>query len=240
MRESFIALLVLTVACTREQARSQDGEAFDGAPPVEAAVVAESKSSAPELKPRDPPMGFVVLSEAVPGVVLDVRYATTDNFTGAPLPGYVPGVLWVHRSTAAALVNVQTSLAETGHRLRIYDAYRPDRASEAMVAWAEVSGQASLLRDGYLARHSNHARGNTVDVTLESAEGELLDMGTKWDSFSPMSHYAAVRGEARTHRRMLRHAMMRAGFKPYAREWWHFSLPEPAGLRRLDVPYGSR
>lgn len=238
MRESLVALLLLTGACTREQAPPQ--EAFDGAPPIEAAVVAESQPSTPELKPRDPPMGFVVLSEAVPGVVLDVRYATTDNFTGAPLPGYVPGTLWVHGSTAAALAKVQASLAETGQRLRVYDAYRPARASEAMVAWAQASGRESFLSDGYLARHSNHARGNTVDVTLESVEGVLLDMGTEWDTFSPQSHYAAGRGDARAHRKTLRHAMMRAGFKPYAREWWHFSLPEPAGLRRLDVPYGSR
>ncbi len=183
------------------------------------------------------PEGFVSLSEAVPGVVLDVRYATASNFTGAPLPGYVAGTLWVHRSTAAALARVQASLAEAGLGLRVYDAYRPARASEAMVAWAQASGRDALLREGYVARRSNHARGNTVDVTLQSADGELLDMGTAWDSFSTDSHYAAARGSPMLHRRTLRRAMMRAGFKPYAREWWHFTLPEPAGLPRLDVPY---
>lgn len=240
MRELLFALFVLTVACTREQAPREEAAVPGGAPPVEAAVLADPKPSAPPLKNRDLPAGFVVLSEAVPGIVVDVRYATADNFTGAPLPGYVPATLWAHHRTAAALVEASKSLGGTGHRLRVYDAYRPARASEAMVAWAEASGRASLLRDGYLARHSNHARGNTVDVTLESADGKLLDMGTEWDSFSPQSHYAAAQGEARAHRKMLRHAMMRAGFKPYAREWWHFSLPEPDGLRRLDVPYGTQ
>lgn len=123
--------------------------------------------------------------------------------------------------------------------MRVYDAYRPARASGEMVAWARAAGRESLLRDGYVAGHSNHARGNTVDVTLESAQGELLDMGTAWDTFSAESHYAAARGDAKAHRKTLRRAMVQAGFKPYAREWWHFTLPEPAGLQRLDVPYGS-
>lgn len=204
------------------------------------AAVDSPKRSAPVSEVRqEPPPGFVVLSEAVPGVVLDVRYATANNFTAAPLPGYVPGVLWVHRSTAAALVRAQASLAEAGYRLRVYDAYRPSRASVAMVDWAQASGRLDLLREGYVARRSNHARGNTVDVTLESMAGELLDMGTPWDSFSSKSHYTAARGEPRSHRKTLREAMLGVGFKPYAREWWHFTLPEPTGLPRLDIPYQS-
>lgn len=239
MRKWLVALVALTVGCAREETPPREDVAFDDAVAIDVAPVVETKESAPDPELRDPPPGFVVLSEAVPGVVLDVRYATVNNFTGAPLPGYVPAVLWVHRSTAGALASVQASLAEAGLRLRVYDAYRPARASVAMVAWARASGRESLLRDGYVARHSNHARGNTVDVTLESAEGELLDMGTAWDTFSPQSHYAAARDDARVHRKTLRRAMMQAGFKPYAREWWHFTLPEPAGLLRLDVPYGS-
>jgi len=178
-----------------------------------------------------------VLSEAVPDLRVDARYATEDNFTGAPLPGYRAGVLWAHRETADALANVQTELAEAGLSLRVYDAYRPRRASEAMVAWVNASGPEELLRDGYVARHSNHACGNTVDVTLESATGGALDMGSAWDTFDATSHYRAAKGDAMANRRRLRRTMMRAGFVPYDREWWHFTLPRSTRLPRLDVPY---
>ncbi len=235
MREALAATLLLAVGCAREPAPPPVDEVV----PVEPQPVVEPPKKRPPTPAvvRAPPSGFVVLPEAVSGVVLDVRYAGADNFTEAPLPGYAPGVLWVHRSTAAALRRVQASLADSGLRLRVYDAYRPARASEAMVAWAEASGREELLRGGYAARHSNHARGNTVDVTLESADGTPLDMGSAWDTFSPQSHYAAARGDAMVHRKTLRAAMTRVGFKPYAREWWHFTLPEPAGLPRLDTPY---
>lgn len=239
MRESLAAVFALTVGCVGEQTPPRAEEEFDAVRVEAQAVVEPAKERAPDPEVQEPPPGFVALSAAVPGVVLEVRYATANNFTGAPLPGYVPGALWVHRSTAAALARVQASLAEAGLRLRVYDAYRPARASEAMFDWARASGREALLREGYVARHSNHARGNTIDVTLETEAGELLDMGTPWDTFSPHSHYAAARGNAMAHRKTLRRVMTQAGFKPYAREWWHFTLPEPAGLLRLDVPYGS-
>jgi len=237
MREPLIAVLVWTVACAAETTPRREAEVVEAVTPEAEAARDLPRALRREPKPRETPPGFVVLPEAVPGVVLDVRYATADNFTGAPLPGYVAGTLWVHRSTADALARVQTSLTEVGLGLRVYDAYRPGRASDAMVAWAKASGRETLLREGYVARRSNHARGNTVDVTLQSAGGEVLDMGTAWDSFSTDSHYAAARGDAMLHRSTLRRAMTRAGFKPYAREWWHFTLPEPAGLPRLDIPY---
>ncbi len=177
------------------------------------------------------------LREAVPDLRVDALYATADNFTGAPIPGYRVGVLWVHREAADALAEAQAELAEAGLRLRVYDAYRPRRASEAMAAWAEASGREDLLRDGYVARRSNHSRGNTLDVTLESAAGVALQMGSAWDTFDPTSHYRAARGEAMAHRRTLRRAMVRAGFVPYDREWWHFTFKSSARLPALDLPY---
>lgn len=240
MRELVVVAVVLLVGYAREPTPSREAKVFDAPVPVEVPAVVESpKAKAAELQAQEPPPDFVVLAEAVPGAVLEVRYATADNFTGAPLPGYTQDTLWVHQHTGAALAKVQASLAEAGLRLRVYDAYRPARASAAMVAWAQASGREDLIRGGYVARHSNHARGNTVDVTLESMDGEPLDMGSAWDTFSAQSHYASARGDAKGHRRTLRHEMMRAGFRPYDREWWHFTLPEPAGLPRLDVPYSG-
>lgn len=237
LRESFFAALALMAGCADAPDPPTNLRARVEVRPKQEAVEKSPQPRAPLPRVREPPEGFVSLSEAVPGVVLEVRYATANNFTGAPLPGYVVGVLWVHRGTARALAGVQAALVQSGLRLRVFDAYRPARASEAMVAWAQASGREELLRQGYVARRSNHARGNTLDVTLETATGEPIDMGTAWDSFSLDSHYAAARGEAMANRRTLRRAMVRAGFQPYAREWWHFTLPVPAGLPRLDVSY---
>ncbi len=187
----------------------------------------------PNVSP--PPPGFVSLADAVPGAVLDVRYATHDNFTGTPLPGYAEGTLWLHEDVARALAEVQASVERDGRRLRIYDAYRPVRASEAMVAWARAHGREALLRDGYIGRRSNHARGSTVDLTIDGPDGTPLDMGTDWDAFERGSHYAQAVGEPMENRRVLRRAMTAQGFRPYAKEWWHFSVPTTRP--RLDVPY---
>lgn len=226
MREALAVFLCLA-ACEGPR-RANDS----GIPEIE---VAPAPDVGVERRRPPPPPEFVDVAEAVPGAVLEVRYATAGNFTGAPLPGYAPGVLWLHEDTARALADVQAAVQRDGMRLRIYDAYRPARASEAMVDWAREQGRLDLVTGGYVGRRSNHARGNTVDLTLDGPDGRPLDMGTDWDAFSPASHYRGVRGDAMRNRTTLRRAMQRAGFVPYAREWWHFSLPS-AGPR-LDVPY---
>lgn len=194
----------------------------------------------PTIRPakRSPPKGFVALAEVDATLRIDMRYATAANFTGAPLPGYVPGAAWVTTETGEALGKVQASLSDAGLGLLIFDAYRPKRATDAMVAWAKRTGQTQLLDDGYVAPLSDHNRGNTVDLTLVSLEdGKELEMGTAWDTFSPASHYTAAHGEAAVNRKRLRQAMVAQGFAPYAKEWWHFTLgSEPAPPVR-DTPY---
>ena len=229
MRESAVLLVVLA-AC--ESPRHVETSSLPRLPALEAPPIPDAGVEPP---PPEPPPRFVDLAEAVPGVVLEVRYATADNFTGAPLPGYAPNVLWVYEDTAWALAEVQDEFAANGMRLRIYDAYRPARASVAMVDWAIEHGRIDLVTQGYVGRRSNHARGNTVDLTVDGPDGRPLDMGTDWDAFTPASHYRGVEGEAMRNRRRLRRAMQRVGFVPYAREWWHFSLPSQKP--RLDVPY---
>lgn len=193
---------------------------------------------APVLTARPPPEGFVSLSELDPSIRLEIRYATTANFTGHPLPGYMAKTAWLTSAAAEALVRVQQDLAAEGLGLLVYDAYRPKRATEAMVTWAEKSGRTALLDDGYVARDSNHNRGNTVDLTLVSLETGLpLPMGTEWDAFTKDSHYGAATGEAKANRKRLRTAMTAHGFAPYDKEWWHFTLPSDPEPPVLDVSY---
>ena len=201
---------------------------FDVGPP--------GKLTRPAL--ADPPEGMASLAQLDPTIRLDIRYATADNFTGAPLSGYLPGGAWLTTEAADALVKVQTGLASEGLALLVFDAYRPQRATQAMVSWANHAGRTKLLDDGYIARHSDHNRGTTVDLTLVDAKtGKELDMGTPWDTFSEASHYPQAKGEPMANRRRLRKAMMKGGFVPYEREWWHFTWPADPKPPARDIPY---
>ena len=164
-------------------------------------------------------------------------YHRGDNFTGRSVPGYEAPGSWAHPAVATALTGAIEDLAPRGLALLVYDAYRPQRASEAMARWCEGSGHAHLL-DGWVARRSRHNAGVAVDVALARArDGAPLAMGGAWDDFDSGSHAAVATGVARVHRRVLAEAMAARGFEPYWREWWHFELPVP-GAVSLDVPYG--
>jgi zinc D-Ala-D-Ala dipeptidase len=157
-------------------------------------------------------------------LVVDLRYATPNNFAGAPLPGYEGKHAYLRDEAALALAIVNADLHREGYGLKIFDAYRPVRASEAMVAWAQRVNRTDLLRDGYIAARSRHNLGVAVDLTLiELAGGRELPMGTPFDTFSPAAHTDNARGGFRVNRIRLKTAMERQGFKNYENEWWHFS-----------------
>lgn len=167
----------------------------------------------------------------------DVRYATDDNFTGRRLPGYERPRAMLRPSAAAALGRVQARLRTEGLGLKVFDAYRPIRATQAMVEWAERTGNRWVLEQGYVARYSGHNRGNTVDLTLvELRTGRELAMGTPFDTFSEAAHTANATGEVLENRMRLKRAMEAEGFQNYDREWWHYRMAgDPPAL---DVPLG--
>jgi len=180
----------------------------------------------------------VNLKERIQGLQIDVRYHGSDNFTGAPLPGYGAPGAWLLEEAAEALKHVQADLEPQGYGLLVYDAYRPKRGTRGMVAWAERTDQLHLFKQGYIARHSGHNHGHTVDLTLVKLEnGAAVDMGTPWDTLSSASHTRNATGAALDHRLLLKRAMEARGFAYYYKEWWHFSFPME-GTRPRDVPYG--
>ncbi|MDR0965204.1 MAG: hypothetical protein LBM75_01625 [Myxococcales bacterium] len=188
--------------------------------------------------PRPAPEGFTDLRQAISSLRFDIRYHTADNFTDAPLDGYGAPGAWLLDVPAKALGRVQRALARQGLGLVIFDAYRPRRGTDAMVAWAERTNQTSLLDGGYVARRSRHNHGTTVDLGLvKLATGERLAMGTDFDTLTPASHTRAAKGEALRHRLLLKEAMEKEGFRAYFREWWHFQFDVP-GSRPRDIPYG--
>ena len=185
---------------------------------------------------------FVLLSEAVPDAILEIRYYSTYNFVGDRIDGYEEPLAFLTKEAAAALREVSDELVEKGYRLKIYDAYRPQRAVTHFMNWAldfddvrmkeyfypELDKDA-LFPQGYIAEHSGHSRGSTVDLTLFDMTTEKeVDMGGTFDYFGELSHpdYTGITEEQYANRMLLREAMLSHGFKPLVEEWWHFTLAD--------------
>ncbi|HYC32819.1 MAG TPA: M15 family metallopeptidase, partial [Gemmatimonadales bacterium] len=159
-------------------------------------------------------------------IQVDARYSGANNFTGAPLPGYEANRLFLRREVAEALGRVQARLRTGDLGLRVFDGYRPVRATKAMMAWAERTGQRALLDSGYIARRSRHNLGVAVDLTMvDLVTGTEVPMGTPFDTFGPEAHTANATGRVRRYREILVRAMESEGFTNYEKEWWHFSYP---------------
>src|SRR5688500_7331263 len=165
----------------------------------------------------------------------DVRYATANNFTGAVLPGYERPLAMLRPEAAQALARVQARLRPQGLGLKVFDAYRPVRATLGMVDWAERTGNQWVVEQGYVARQSGHNVGRTVDLTLvDLRTGRVMEMGTACDGAAEAAHAANASGRAAMNRRILVDAMAAEGFQNYAKEWWHFGIPGPR--EPLDAP----
>ena len=168
-------------------------------------------------------------------IIVDMRYRGRDNFTGGKLPGYEGNRALLHRDAARALARVQSALRGDGLGLKVFDAYRPVRATLAMVAWTQRTGRESLVRDGYISDRSRHNLGLAIDCTLvELRAGNELDMGTPFDTFSTAAHTANAIGAVAVNRARFVAAMVREGFANYDQEWWHYSYAV-AMPRRFDV-----
>lgn len=178
---------------------------------------------------------LVRVEAADPSIRTDVRYATANNFTGAVLPGYERPLALLRPAAAEALARVQARLRPQGVGLKVYDAYRPIRATQAMVVWAQRSGNEWVLDQGYVARQSGHNLGNTIDLTLIRLEsGDEVEMGTEYDTFSEAAHTLNATGTVLENRMKLVRAMEAEGWVNYDKEWWHFRLP--GSYTALDAP----
>ncbi|HEY8166658.1 MAG TPA: M15 family metallopeptidase [Gemmatimonadaceae bacterium] len=167
---------------------------------------------------------------------VELRYATANNFTGAKLPGYEANRAYLRGEAAAALALANADLRREGYGIKIWDAYRPVRATNAMVQWAQTKNRTDLLRDGYIASRSRHNLGAAVDLTLVNAiTGQEIPMGTPFDTFSRAAWTRNARGAIKKNREKLKTAMERQGFVNYPNEWWHFSydLTSPVRFDRM-------
>jgi len=193
-----------------------------GGPPPDSANNAAADSALIDVRSSDPT------------IQTDLRYATANNFTGAPLPGYEATRALLRPDAAAALSRVQARLRGQGLGLRVLDAYRPVRASRAMVDWAERTGNRSLVAKGYIPERSRHNLGASVDVTLvDLATGTEVILTTAFDNFTGTPDTANTNARALRYRKVLVQAMESEGFSPFGRTWWHFNYPAE-GARPLD------
>ncbi len=199
------------------------------------------------------PPGFLDAGAVVDGLVVDMRYFGDQNFVGERIDGYERARCVLSAPAARALAAVQHDLAARGLGLKVFDCYRPQRAVAHFVRWAQRIDDVKrkrefypdvdkrdLFKEGYISERSGHSRGSTVDLTLvRRADKRELDMGSPFDFFSPKSWPSdtSVGAQAQANRALLAAAMTRGGFRPYDKEWWHFTLvDEPFPDTYFDFP----
>ena len=197
----------------------------------------------PFLLAQKLPENFVLVKDFVPSIAIEMRYSTNNNFTGRPIPGYGSREAVITIATASALKKVQKELNKLGLGLKIFDAYRPQKAVNYFIKWSDHPSDTimkkkyypnlkkkDLFNLGYIASKSGHTRGSTVDVTLLYVsgpdKGKEVDMGSVWDLFGVRSGYGyeAISIIQKANRRLLRELMIAHEFLTYDKEWWHFSL----------------
>jgi len=179
--------------------------------------------------------GLVDVHRFAPSIRVNLSYRTKHNETGAPLPGYCENWALMHERAALNLGQVQRLLRRQGLGLLILDAYRPVRATQALVRWAERTGRGGAVGT-YIARRSRHNTGSAVDITLvRFRDGKRLRLGGF--AFGPSSHTYNASGRILRNRLTLKDAMERFGFSAYLNEWWHFEHHIRPN-RYLDVTLG--
>ena len=199
-----------------------------------APVSAAPGGGVPPVSEQARAAGLVDVRSVVPDAVIDLRYATVDNFVGVEL--YPPDArCLVHEALAPGLASAAAALREQGFSLVFWDCYRPHEIQVRM--FEAVPDPAWVARPGAFAR--SHESGRSVDVTL-AAGGRTVDMGTGFDDFSSRALAYATDGLTATqqaNRARLRTAMAAGGLTVYSGEWWHFDGPGADVPRPiLDAP----
>jgi len=196
------------------------------------------------------PKGFSHIKERIPSVELEIRYHGSNNFIGKPIDGYFSPTAILSNEAIKALKKVQTELKTFGLGLKIFDAYRPQKAVDHFVRWGKDLAdkkmkaefypnvdKRNLFKEGYIAKHSGHSRGSTVDLTLIDLESKVeLDMGSHFDLFGKPSWviYREIGVTQRVNRMLLHNIMLKHNFKSYPQEWWHFTLKNEPYKKYFD------
>ena len=197
---------------------------------------------------------LIDIQTITPNIHLDIRYASTKNFTGKIVPGYQAPKCLLHSDVAKALAKVESDINKFGYALIIYDCYRPTIAVDDFMRWAEDLDDTSTkaqyypnlnkseLVPEYIAEKSGHSKAATVDLGLMDCKQLpciVLDMGTDFDFFGPQSNtnHPMLSDIQRNNRELLVQVMKEQGFENYPLEWWHFTWKDgPLPDQAYDFP----
>lgn len=182
---------------------------------------------------KNPAKELVDLEEFIPGVKVDIRYATTNNFTGEKI--YTLARAYARKPVAIALKEAQAEFREHGYGIKVFDAYRPYAAT---VKFYEVYPDSTFVASPW--RGSRHNRGCAIDMTLvDLATGEELRMPTEYDAFvlEAFPTHPVADQTVRQNRTLLIEVMERHGFRVNASEWWHFDFRGYSAYEIMDIPF---
>lgn len=197
--------------------------------------VVSSISEYREQVEQDPAKQLVNLEDYIPGIDTDIRYATTNNFTGEKI--YESPKAFARKPVAVALHKIQDELKKKGLGLKVYDAYRPYSAT---VKFYEIYQDSTFVAAPW--KGSVHNTGCAVDVSLVSLETGLeLEMPTAFDDFTEKAAHSFndLPENVIINRRILRDVMTQNGFSIYKAEWWHYNFIERDGFEIMDLPFSK-
>ena len=220
-----MALLALTIACQGYEKSTADSTTQPFSPmPQPTPMTTRSHKTAASAQ-------LVDLRAINPGIRLDLRYATANNFMHRPL--YKESRCLLRAIVAKQLSDVQADLEAIGLGLKVYDCYRPLSVQKQM--WKLLPDNRYVADPAYGSRHN---RGSAVDLTLVDRDGRELTMPTAFDNFTERAaiHYDGASVEAKQNRQQLQEAMTKRGFTLLPTEWWHFDAASWAQFPVLDVP----
>ena len=178
---------------------------------------------------------MVELKSAIPGMVYDLRYATSNNFMHRLMYPSKTRFTFLRLVAAKALQNAQSKLHEMGLGLKVFDAYRPYAVTEKF--WELVHDERYVANP---ARGSGQNRGTSVDLTIFNLNSGLeLDMGTGFDNFTDTAHHSFtdLPESVLQNRLLLKSTMEQNGFKALETEWWHYSLPQSSQYELLNLGF---
>jgi D-alanyl-D-alanine dipeptidase len=222
-----VAVMINIITVTMISAQSGDEN------PYGLFVVKDLKSLKAEIA-ADSDKQMVDLKRRIPGLVLDLRYSTVDNFMHRRLYPKL-NTTYLRLPAAKSLERVEAELKAKNLTLRIFDAYRPYSITQLMWEAVKDSRYAADPSKG-----SGHNRGIAIDLTLvDLTSKKELPMGTGFDNFSNSAHqdFTALSGPVLANRQLLKRVMEKYGFESLETEWWHYSLPNAVDYEILDISF---
>jgi D-alanyl-D-alanine dipeptidase len=186
-----------------------------------------------KLTNENPEKTLVDIQKLIPGITLDIRYATTNNFTNQVI--YKSPKAFLRKPVAEALNKAQKELTKKGLGLKVFDAYRPYSATLKFYDVYPDTNFVASPRKG-----SRHNRGCAVDVTIiDLKTGKELEMPTLFDDFTikASQSYNEIPEKAKENRKLLADLMIRYGFVKYESEWWHYDFKGWENFELMDIPF---